>query len=191
MTASGLQGKRIVVLGEATADPVARVLSDAGATVERLDDVANEAQWHSAAYAALVIIGALPEVKEDKAVQLIREFLIADKPVAVHGAAVALLLTSGGVAGRTVAADASMEALLGSAGATPAREPLHADEGVITSRANVDLADFARRVVARLEERMDEQRVDEMSDLSFPASDPPAVSPASIGRPARDGESRA
>jgi putative intracellular protease/amidase len=182
--ASGLQGKRIALLCNSTGDVVGRVLSDAGATVDALSvDGQGTAQWHSTPYAALVIVGALPNANEDRAVQLIREFLIADKPVAVQGAAVALLLTSGGVAGRSVAADPSMEALIEPAGATLARESVYADEGVITARSDVAPEEFASRLATRVERLLDDQRVDEMSDLSFPASDPPAVSPAAVGRP--------
>ena len=39
-------------------------------------------------------------------------------------------------------------------------------------------------------DRLEEAAVDEMSDLSFPASDPPSVSPGIAGRAYRDGERR-
>jgi hypothetical protein len=53
----------------------------------------------------------------------------------------------------------------------------------------VEGPDGAATAVAALADRFDDDQVDEMSDLSFPASDPPAVSPGSIGPaapPARD-----
>jgi hypothetical protein len=44
-----------------------------------------------------------------------------------------------------------------------------------------DVRADARQVVQMLAQRLEEDRVDEMSDLSFPASDPPSISPGSIG----------
>jgi hypothetical protein len=187
----GLQGKRIALLGDRDRQ-VAQGLQGAGATVESLDDVVgDDPRWHSATHAALVVMAGLPDARADRAVQLIRECLLADKPVAAYGSAVALLLTSGGVAGRTIAADPSMDHMLSAAGATPAREPLHDDAGIITARGSVAIAEFVRQVASRVGERFLERRVDEMSDMSFPASDPPATTPATAGPAPADRERRA
>jgi hypothetical protein len=52
-----------------------------------------------------------------------------------------------------------------------------------------DLRTAASAVVSRLAERFEDNQVDAMSDMSFPASDPPAITPASIG-PRGAGDSR-
>jgi putative intracellular protease/amidase len=183
---TGIKGARIAIIGGDEAEPVRKALSDAGATVELLSAGSAEgSRWHSATYAALVATSSLQGGEADKALQLVREFLVADKPVAAHGDGVNLLLSSGGLAGRSVAVDDELTPLASAAGATTSQDAVHVDEAVITSRASTDAAAFAKRVVQHLGRRMEERQVDEMSELSFPASDPPAVSPSSIG-PAPD-----
>jgi putative intracellular protease/amidase len=174
-----LNGRRIAVLADSEAPTIERALTEAGASVERLvNDRASASLWHSEPYAALVLVGALPEARQDKALQLTREFLVADKPIAAHGGSVTLLLTSGGVAGRTIATDERFGAMTSPAGATASHDDVAVDEVIMTARENVQLDDFARRAIQHFSRVLEERRVDEMSDLSFPASDPPAASPA-------------
>lgn len=58
--------------------------------------------------------------------------------------------------------------------------------------ATADVGAFAARVVHEFSDLLEEHQLDEMSDMSFPASDPPATSPAAIGprNPDRDGGAR-
>lgn len=152
----GLEGRRIALLGADSGDAIRSALAGAGAQVEVLASAgsAEGEAWHAGRYSALVITGGGADA-DHRAAQLVKEFLVAAKPVAVWGKGLSLVEQAGGAKDDLVLAD----------------------EG--------DSAAFASRVVTVLADRLDEERVDEMSDLSFPASDPPAVTPAAIGPAAR------
>jgi len=92
-----------------------------------------------------------------RARQLAREFLVVDKPVAAYGDGAQLLLESGG------------------------------ELGVLTAGADVPVSAFADRLAQQLMRVLEEHQVDEMSEMSFPASDPPSVSPSSLGGRATPG----
>ena len=189
----GLEGRRIAVAAgkgveSASVEPIERALSNAGAQLHRLDDRCAAEEFHGAKYAALVLVGgsgtafeAAPEL-----LQLTRECLASDKPVAAIGSAVSQLLEAGGAAGRTVAADGELRAVLEGAGATVAAEAVHQDDALLTARSEAGAEMVAQRLVGALSDRLEEREVDLMSELSFPASDPPAVSPATIGPAAPD-----
>jgi len=144
---------------------------------------ASDEDFHGAKYAALVLVGDEDGRSEQdpRVVQLAREFLASDKPVAAFGAALNVILDAGGVAGRTLAAHAPLRAVLEGAGAELVNDPIHADGSLITAQGSANLSDFAGRVVAEFTDLLEEHALDEMSDLSFPASDPPASTPASLG----------
>lgn len=148
-----LEGRRIAVFAGAEGDRLRASLEDAGALVELLSDgqSRSEAEWHGGRYAALVVGSGRDDDLEERVVQLVREFLLSGKPVAVTGDGLQLLERSGG-----------------------ARE----DALVIPGDAR---AESGRALVSVLEQRLEEDRVDEMSDMSFPASDPPSTTPQSIG----------
>jgi hypothetical protein len=178
-----LEGRRVAVVGSATgAAMVVEALTRAGAQPQRLEKGEPEAQWHGGMYAGLVLLGDEQAVGDARLTQLVREFLVADKPVAALGMALRTILESGGVAGRQVAADDALRGAVEEAGATCVSAPIEVEEALITARSNVDVKEFAERVVMEFSERLEDRDVDEMSELSFPASDPPAISPASIGK---------
>ena len=77
--------------------------------------------------------------------------------------------------------DESLKAALETAGGKPADEPIHADGTLISATSGADVSAFAATVVEELTRALEEQDVDAMSEQSFPASDPPATTPASIG----------
>jgi putative intracellular protease/amidase len=166
------------------------VLTQAGASVELLSSRSPDNLLHSAPYAALVLVGQIEGTTADKALQLTREFLVADKPVAAHGHAVAVLLASGGMTGRTVAVDDDLAEAVTAAGATTSREATYADDGVVTARASVDVSEFATIVAQHVGRHVDEREADDVSAMSFPASDPPP-GPTTVGRVSRDRDANA
>jgi len=54
------------------------------------------------------------------------------------------------------------------------------DDRLITSRKPADIPAFSAAIVKQFANKIDERRVDELSEQSFPASDPPP-SPSAIG----------
>ena len=185
----GLEGRRIALYAAADGGDVpaalAAALGDAGARVHQLASGAGDEDWHGAKYAALVVAGAGTEA-EPKLRQLVLEFLVADKPLVGIGEGVGAVLAAGGVAGRRVAAVGSLRDEAEAAGATCVETAFHADEALITARGEGDPEDLAQEVVRALSARLEDRAVDEMSELSFPASDPPAVTPSSVGHVAPD-----
>jgi putative intracellular protease/amidase len=164
----GLEGRRIAVFAHEEGDAIRAALEAAGADVQLLSatPTLRDEDWHSARYAALVVGSCEVDGRvEPKLLQLLREFLVSDKPVAIVG---------GG------------RAALEQAGATP-------EDAIIETDPTADVAAFSRQLAARLGGLLDERQVDDMSDQSFPASDPPGTTPASIGPAdpaARDAEAR-
>ncbi len=157
----GLDGRRLALFdaSRARARDVVPALERAGALVHALKDSDPDEQWHGGRYAALVVVGdGGPEFHGDRRlVQLVREFLLSDKPVA--------------------ALDVPLESI-------------QADESLLAVRGTGDARGFAEQVVREFSSRLEERDVDEMSELSFPASDPPAVNPGAVGRVSPDRDVR-
>ena len=155
----GLKGHRIAVVAVPDGDSIRKALEQAGAEVELLSaEAPGDGAWHGAKYAALVVASA--GNKDPRLVQLVRELLVAGKPVAVLGDGMTVLQEAGGTA-----------------------------EDAIVAPADVDAKRFADQLVKALADRLEERQVDEMSELSFPASDPPAVTPSTLGHVTPDTES--
>jgi putative intracellular protease/amidase len=197
----GLEGRRIAVAVlpdddsvERRAAVVAHRLEQAGSRIHLLipGDGANE-DWQGAKYAAVVIVGdGNPSVASDRRlVQLVREFLASEKPVAAFGGGVRVILEAKGAAGRTVAAHGPLRSAVEAAGGTGAPDSVHVDGCLITAQGGAAVEEFASRVVREFSSLLEERELDEMSELSFPASDPPATSPGSIGHVAPDRDSDA
>ena len=151
----GLEGRRIALCARDEAPSIRRALEDAGALVEVLlgNTSLRDEDWHGGRYAALVVGGCVDHgLVDPRVLQLLREFLVSDKPVAVFGQGLSVLEQAGG---------------------TPADADIAFDGG--------DLAEFTRQLVADLSNQMDERQVDEMSEQSFPASDPPSTTPPAPG----------
>ena len=135
-------------------------------------------------YSALYLPGGVanPDAlrMDQKAVQFVREFMAADKPVAAicHGAW--LLVEADAVAGRKLTSWPSLRTDIVNAGGEWVDEPVIVDGDLITSRKPDDLPAFNKRILAEFSSQMTEREVDRMSEQSFPASDPPP-GPASIG----------
>ena len=117
---------------------------------------------------------------DEKAVQFVREFMVADKPVAAicHGAW--MLVEVGAVAGRTLTSWPSLKTDIRNAGGEWVDEVVRVDDKLITSRKPEDLPKFCATIVKAFAQRLDDARVDSLSEQSFPASDPPP-GPMAIG----------
>jgi hypothetical protein len=118
--------------------------------------------------------------REQRAIQFVREFMAADKPVAAIADGVRLLIAADTVAGRAIAATPELASDVRSAGGEVVDAPIHVDEKLVTARAGGDLHELTAAIVREFANRVDEARVDELSEQSFPASDPPP-GPVAVG----------
>jgi protease I len=135
-------------------------------------------------YDALVLPGGVSNsdrLRTDlKAVQFVREFMLADKPVAAICHGPWMLVEAGAVAGRTLTSWPSLKTDIQNAGGAWVDEVVKVDDRLITSRKPEDLPRFCAAMVKEFESRIEERKQDSMSEQSFPASDPPP-GPSAIG----------
>ena len=135
-------------------------------------------------YDALVLPGGVANpdrLRTDaKAVQFVREFMLAEKPVAAICHAPWMLVEAGAVAGRTLTSWPSLQTDIRNAGGHWVDEAVRVDDRLITSRKPADLPQFCAAIVREFANRIDEAMVDSLSEQSFPASDPPP-GPTAIG----------
>ena len=192
----GLDGRRILVAvlrddrsTQEKAEALRSALERAEAEVEvRKADSGADDEWRGGIYAGLVTVGGDDEGANPhpRLVQLVREFLASEKPVAAIGGAVAAIVQAGGAAGRTLAAGRKLKDAVESAGGRWVDAPVHSDGCLISARPDTDAAAFAIDVVREFAGALDEREVDTMSEQSFPASDPPSTTPGSVGHVAPD-----
>lgn len=139
---------------------------------------------HASEYDALLLPGGVanPDTlrMDQAAVQFVREFMLSEKPVAAICHGPWLLVEAGAVAGRTVTSWPSLKTDIRNAGGNWVDQPVAIDDRLITSRKPADIPAFSAAIVKQFANRIDEARADEMSEQSFPASDPPP-GPSSIG----------
>lgn len=199
----GLEGRRVAILADDDVDASElseprRALEAAGATVRVVTPRAGTVRvqggeavradctlddCHASDFEALLLpggAGARALARDPKAVQVVREFMIADKPVGAICEGAALLLAADAVAGRTVATMADLRSEVADAGGNWVDLPVRVDERLVTGRSSADLAHFTRAVVHEFGEQIEESMVDQVVEQSFPASDPPP-GPVSIG----------
>lgn len=204
----GLKGHKVAILAtdgveQAELEEPRRALDAAGAITHLIapQDGSIQAMNHDEKGARLPVDFVLAEVRpsdydalllpggvanpdrlrmEPLAVQFAREFMLAERPVAAicHGAW--LLVEAGTVAGRTLTSWPSLQTDIRNAGGKWVDEPCRVDAQLITSRKPEDLRVFCATIVKEFANRIDESRVDELSEQSFPASDPPP-GPSAIG----------
>jgi protease I len=117
---------------------------------------------------------------DEHAVQLVREFMASDRPVAAICHAPWLLVEAGAVAGRTLTSWPSLATDLRNAGATWVDADVQVDGQLVTSRKPDDIPHFVRELTRVIAAASEQRRVDSVVEQSFPASDP-APGPTSIG----------
>ena len=106
------------------------------------------------------------------AVNFVREFMEADKPVAAICHGPWLLVEADAVRGRTITSWPSLETDVKNAGGAWVDKPVQLDQKLLTSRKPDDLPAFCAQLVDLLASAIDERRLDKMVEQSFPASDP-------------------
>jgi len=114
------------------------------------------------------------------AVNFVREFMEADKPVAAICHGPWLLVEADALRGRTITSWPSLETDIKNAGGAWVDKPVQLDQRLLTSRKPEDLPAFCAQLVELLADAIDERRLDKMVEQSFPASDP-LPGPISIG----------
>ena len=117
---------------------------------------------------------------DQQAVQFVREFMLADKPVAAICHGPWLLVEADAVSGRILTSWPSLQTDIRNAGGRWVDSPVSVDDKLITSRKPADIPAFSAAIVKEFANRIDDARVDELSEQSFPASDPPP-GPSAIG----------
>ncbi len=123
-------------------------------------------------YDALLLPGGVanPDAlrTDEKAVQFVRQFMMADKPVAAicHGAW--MLVEAGAVRGRTLTSWPSLQTDIRNAGGKWVDEVVRVDDRLITSRNPEDLPSFCAAIVVEFAQRSVDPRPDSVNEQSFP-----------------------
>ena len=143
------------------------------------------ADAHASDYDALLLPGGVAnpdKLRQDlRAVQFVREFMLAEKPVAAICHAAWMLVEANAVAGRTLTSWPSLQTDVRNAGGEWVDEAVRVDDRLVTSRKPEDLPVFCPAIVKEFASAIDVQaRLDLVGEQSFPASDPPP-SPTAIG----------
>jgi protease I len=198
-----LAGRRIAVLaadpGDETVSASRKALQEAGAVVDMLTDSGEPKSREgseggsgnrhvsgtsASEFAGFLILSGdtkdIALVRGDGAIQFAREMMLLEKPVAALGDGVRLLVSSDALTGRVVACPSALRAEVEGAGGHCVDEPVHADENLITCRSVAESSKLIERFIRKLESRAADLKVDELSESSFPASDPPP-GPTALG----------
>jgi protease I len=207
--ATALNGRRVAILATDGVEQVElevprRALDDAGAVTHLIAPAEGsiQAMNHDDKGARLAVDRTLADARpneydalllpggvanpdrlrtDQRAVQFAREFMLSDKPVAAICHGPWLLVEANAVAGRTLTSWPSLQTDIRNAGGDWVDEVVRVDDRLITSRKPDDLPQFCEAIVRGFAGGMDADRlVDEMSEESFPASDPPQ-GPSAIG----------
>jgi len=107
-----------------------------------------------------------------RAVEFVRGFMEADKPVAAICHGPWLLVEAGAVKGRTLTSWPSLRTDITNAGGEWVDKQVEVDQKLVTSRKPEDLPAFCQKLLSMLVTAIDERRLDRMGEQSFPASDP-------------------
>ena len=173
--ANTLSGKRIAILATDGVEQVEmteprKALEEAGATTELISPAKGKLQaWKhlekgdtfpvdvsldaadAAQYDALVLPGGVANPDQlrmlPQALQFVREFFAAGKPVAAICHGPWTLIDAGVVGGRTITSWPSLKADLANAGAKWVDEEVVVDDGLVSSRKPSDLPEFNRRMI--------------------------------------------
>jgi protease I len=128
-------------------------------------------------YDALVLPGGVknPDTlrMNSDAVRFVQTFLEQDKPVAAICHGPWLLVEADAVRGRTLTSWPSLRTDVKNAGGQWVDKEVAVDQKLVTSRKPADLPAFCEAMVSTMADAIEERSMDEVSEASFPASDPP------------------
>jgi protease I len=134
------------------------------------------AQVSARDFDALVLPGGVAnpdKLRTNKdAVNFVRAFMQADKPVAAICHGPWLLVEADALRGRTITSWPSLETDVKNAGGAWVDKQVQLDQKLLTSRKPDDLPAFCAELVDLLSTAIEERRLDKMVEQSFPASDP-------------------
>jgi protease I len=178
--ADELQGRRVAVLAtdgfeQAELTEPVKALKQAGATVhvvapkdgeiqgwkhhDKADHVPVDVKLEQAdpeRYDGLVLPGGVVNPDQlrlvPEAIDFVRAFVRAGKPIAAICHGPWTLIDAGGVEGRRMTSWPSLRADLANAGAQWVDEPVATDRGLVTSRKPDDLPEFCRKMVEEFAE---------------------------------------
>jgi len=187
LATDGVEEVELTVPAQALRDAGARVLVVAprGGTIQGFDHLDKgqaipvDRELRSASvgdFDALLLPGGVanPDAlrMDERAVQFVRDFLEADKPVAAICHAPWLLVETGLVKGRTLTSWPSLRTDVRNAGGEWVDKAVVVDQKLVTSRKPDDLPQFCDRMVSAFQAAADEVQLDRMVEQTFPASDP-------------------
>ena len=128
-------------------------------------------------YDALVLPGGVanPDAlrTDERAVHFVREFMLADKPVAAICHGPWMLVEAGALSGRTLTSWPSLKTDIRNAGGEWVDEVVRVDDTLITSRNPDDLPQFCAAIVREFAALIEDDRADAETEQGFPAADPP------------------
>ena len=205
----GLHGRRIAILATDGVEQVElevprKALDDAGAVTHLIapQDGSIQAMNHDekgaripvdrvlgsvrpSDYDALMLPGGVANPDrlrmDHRAVQFVREFMLSEKPVAAICHAPWMLVEANAVAGRTLTSWPSLQTDIRNAGGDWVDEQVRVDDRLITSRMPDDLPAFCTTMLQEFASDMEvDERLEQVGEQSFPASDPPP-GPTAIG----------
>ena len=121
-------------------------------------------QVSMADFDALVIPGGVANPDRMRmdpgAVEFVRSFFLSGKPIAAICHAPWMLVEAGVVNGRTLTAYPSLRTDITNAGGRWIDAPVHAEEGIVTSRRPGDLDVFGAKLLEEIEEGVHERVID-------------------------------
>jgi protease I len=120
------------------------------------------AEVHASEYDALLLPGGVknPDTLRTNvsAVQFVREFMLAEKPVAAICHGPWMLVEAGAVSGRTLTSWPSLKTDISNAGGTWVDEQVHTDQGLVTSRKPADIPAFSAKAIEEIAEGVHPER---------------------------------
>ena len=205
----GLRGRRVAILATDGVEQVEleeprKALDAAGAVTHLIapDEGSIQAMNHDEQGARIPVDRVLADVRpgdydalllpggvanpdrlrmNERAVQFVREFMLADKPVAAICHAAWMLVEANAVAGRTLTSWPSLQTDVRNAGGEWVDDEVRVDDRLITSRKPQDLPAFCAAIVKEFASAIEvDERLELVGEQSFPANDPPP-GPSAIG----------